>query len=191
LNHIYKENFILEQSPYFLSDLKAVLKEDRGDISYGIDYKLYKHIYEEFYINGQAKILSSNTQILSMQRGIEIVDDILENKKDDTNIFIESFDENLFVKDITKVSLGFAITFNFSGYFYTFPISLRKELLFYNYNKYSLTTNEKIDIEEQVIGLKLDVLFFHKLPLPITMKYIKNDYTNNKEKVIISLGMEF
>ncbi len=190
LNYIYKETFSLEDSPYFLSDTKMLLKQDRGDLIYGINYKLNKHLIDELYFNMELAGVFSNTDTLTSQRGIEVVIDEFDNK-DSTNIFMEGFDYDFFVKDITKLSAGLSKTFHLSSYFSKFPISLRKESLFYTYNQFDLTTIANHTIKERIIGTKLDLLFFHKLPLPLTIKYIQNDKSVDDYKVTVSLGMEF
>ena len=190
-NHIYEENLALASSPYFLSDTKVLGKEDRGDITYGVDYKINKHISNEFYINAQGKYLSSNTDALNEQRGIEVVTKYLDTLNDNTNVLIEGNDDNLFVKNISKLSAGVSKTFNFNSYYSTFPISLRKESLFYTYNQYEVETTTKKTIKEDIVGLNLDLLILHKLPIPMTIKYIKNDSSIDDYKVVISLGMQF
>ena len=191
LNYIYQKNFALELSPYLLSDTKIVLKEDREDITYGVDYKLNKHITNEFYMNFQGKIINSNTDILNEQRGIEVVTKSMDILRDNTTVLIEGNDNDTFVKEISKVSLGISKTFNFSRYYSKFPISLRKESLFYKYNQFKLKTNTDKTIKENIIGLNLNLLVIHKLPLPMTIKYIKNDSSIDDHKVIVNIGMEF
>ncbi|MEA2019951.1 MAG: hypothetical protein U9N59_16085 [Campylobacterota bacterium] len=191
INHIYQKNLALESSPYFLSDTKLLLKEDREDITYGIDYKVNKHIVSELYINGEAKVINSNTQVLNDQRGIEVVTKIMDTSNDTTNVLIEGNDDELFVKNISKLSIGISKTFNFYSYYTNFPISLRKESIFYNYNQFELETTNKYTIKEEIIGINLDLLVLHKLPIPLTIKYIKNDSSLNDYKVRLDLGMEF
>lgn len=191
INHIYQKNLALESSPYFLSDTKLLLKEDREDFTYGIDYKINKHIVSELYINGEAKVINSNTQVLNDQRGIEVVTKIMDTSNDTTNVLIEGNDDELFVKNISKLSIGISKTFNFYSYYTNFPISLRKESIFYNYNQFELETTNKYTIKEEIIGINLDLLVLHKLPIPLTIKYIKNDSSLNDYKVRLDLGMEF
>ncbi len=190
LNHINQKSFQLEDLPYFKSDTKVILKQDRGDIIGGIDYKLNKHISTELYFNIQLQGVYSNIDTFKNQRGIEIVTDKLD-ANDEMNILIEGCDNDFFVKDITKISAGLSKTFYLSSYYSVFPISLRKESLFYRYNQFEITEYKDTTIKENIVGLKLDLLFFHKLSLPLTIKYIENDLSIDDYKVIVSVGTEF
>ncbi len=196
LEHIYINSFPLEDSLSSLSHTELLYKKDREDIIYGIDYNANKHIGNEFYVNLQVKALDSDIDNLGDQRGIEIVPDIPIESWDSTNVKMESYDD-FFVKDIRKFSLGFSQTFHFSHYFSKFPISILKESLFYKYNYYEFTIDKKEKIEENIVGLKLDLLILHKLYLPIIIKYV-NDYVydeqnnqNSNHKVTLSLGIKF
>ena len=191
LNHIYKEEFSLSDYQYILSDLKGVLKYDRGDSTYGLDYIASKHILNEFYVDIQLKSLKSSTNSLIDQRGIEVVDDILEKGLDDTNVFIDGIDSGFYVKNIDKASIGFSKTFYLNSYFSKFPLSLRKESVFVKYNHYEIQTTNKFKIKESIAGIKFDLLYFHKLPIPTTIKYIENDYSKDDYKIRVTLGIEF
>ncbi|MEA3383724.1 MAG: hypothetical protein U9Q20_03485 [Campylobacterota bacterium] len=190
LNHINKKNFPLEDLPYFKSDAKLLFKYDRDDTMGGFDYKLNNHIYNELYLNLTLKGLYSNIDKLEDQRGVEIVKNSFDNK-DRTNTLIEGIDNDFFVKDVKSFGIGFSKTFNFSTYFSKFPISLRRESIFYNYKQFELTSNKPITIKENTVGVKLDLLFFHKLPLPVTIKYIKNDSSIDDYKIKVFAGMVF
>ncbi len=189
LDYRYKKSFALEISPYLQNDMQLIIKEDRSDIAYGIDLKINKHIADELYINGQIKGMFSDTKILQNEKGIEIVTDTID--MDNTNIFIESIDNNIFVKDITKLSIGLTKSLNFNSYFYNFPISLRNEALFYKYNNYHITEDSKYNLQEHILGLKLDLLLVHKMSLPLDIKIVKNIDAVNKYKVVITAGIEF
>jgi hypothetical protein len=54
-----------------------------------------------------------------------------------------------------------------------------------------LETVTKSTIKEQILGINLDLLVLHKLPIPLTIKYIKNDNSIDDYKVLLTLGMQF
>ena len=111
-------------------------------------------------------------------------------QKDNTNVFIETGDED-YVKEISKFSVGFSKSINFSQYYSKFPVSLRKESLFYQYNQYEIKTTTNKTIKENIVGVTLDTLFVHKLPVPITVKYITNDDMKDDYKVKVSFGLNY
>jgi hypothetical protein len=191
MNYSYKKDFALEQSPYFLSENQIYLKEDRGDISYGLSCKVNKHIVDEYYLNIDGKIIYSNTNSLVNQRGIEVVTKPFDTLSDKTNILIEGNDNDMFVKNISKISIGGSKAFHFNRYYSSFPISLRKESIFYRYNYFNIETTTKDTIKEKILGINLNLLVLHKLPIPLSIKYIQNDSSVDDYKVLVTLGMQF
>ena len=190
LKHLYMENFALASYSDFLSNIELLAKNDRGDFIYGVDYKLNQHIINELYLNGQIKSITSDVSVLGNSRGIKVVDDIFD-KDDNTNMYIEGLDTSGYVKEIIKSSIGFSKVLNVSSYFSKFPISLRKESLFYNYAKYDITANTQFDVIEQIVGIKLDMLFAHKYTMPLTIKYIENDFSEDDYKIKVEFGYGF
>ena len=190
-NHTYKEKFILGILNSFSSDLESFVKEDRGDLIYGLDYKINKLIYNEFYINGQLKSINSDVSSLGSQRGTKVVITQIDALQDNTKVLMEGFDYNFYVKDIFKSSVGISKAINFNYYFSKFPFSLRQEILFYKYNNYQLASMDIFNIKEQIVGVTFDILFAHKLSIPMTIKYIENDLSRDDYKIIFSIGVDF
>lgn len=192
-NYKYEKNMPLEFESYLKSDLNFLYKYDRDDNTIGLNYKFNKHLFYETYFNTQIKALHSDTKTLDEQRGVEVTNTIIESLKDNSTLLIESSDYDFYIKEAYKISAGASSTINLSGYLYWLPISVRRESIFYKYNQYNLknTLDETTTINEQIVGLTIDMLFLHKLPIPITIKYIKNDYFENEEQVKVTLGVEF
>ena len=75
---------------------------------------------------------------------------------------------------------------NLSSYFFTFPVSLHRELLYAAYNRYALEAfsqpDEYINVNEAVAGLTLDTLWMNKMPIPVVMEYIYNDNEDIAQK---------
>lgn len=192
LNHIYQDRYSLAAYDKTLSDIKVLTKEDRGDIGYGINYNFTKQLINSSYIQGNFQYLNSNIEKLGEQKGVKIVNHILKYDKDDINSLVEGVDDDFYTKSISSYTIGFAQSFDINRYFYYVPVSLRGESLFLNYSSYDMEFDTKdLDMRQKVIGMRFDTLFLHKIPLPITVKYIENDRSLDDYKVSVNLGFEF
>lgn len=191
LNHKYKQFFPLAMNYHFLSDLHILGSKDRGDTIYGGKYKFTKHLFSELYFNTNFQYLTSNTNSLQEGRGIKIINDPIYTSTNNTNILIEGFDSNFYVKKITAYSLGLQKSFHLSHYFYKLPFGIQRESLFYKHNNYKLDLSEEVSVKENIYGLRLDLLLGHKLSLPLEIKYINNDTAQNRKKLKVSFGLGF
>jgi hypothetical protein len=172
---------------YFSSKLNLIGKHDQDSQTYGFEYNLNKHLFNELYINSQVKAMYSNAH----GNNIKIVDSSLDTLQDETNVFIESLKNDFLIKDIQKLSLGLNKTLHFSKYFSRFPFSLRREEIFLKYNYFKINTNRTNTIKESIIGVNFNILFGHKMPIPITIKYIHSTNINTSSKVIMGFGIKY
>jgi len=190
-NHTFNKSFPLASKKHLSSDSKLLFKYDRKDNIYGFNYNFTKHIFSELYFDIQIKVVNSNSNIsLNEQRGIKVVTNILDLDDDSTNILIEGNDYNFYTKNIQKYSIGLSKSFHINKYFSKFPISLKNQSIFIKYNYFELKDYDK-KIKEKIVGLNFNMLFFHKLPVPITIKYIQNDFSKDDEQFKFSFGAEF
>lgn len=191
IKYTYNETYNLGSKPFLNYDLEAIVREDRDHMTKGLKGNFNHHLFGDTYFDFNGKIINNKTYNNYTHAGIELVYDSFDLEKDLTNVLIEGLDYNLFVKNLTSTGIGFSTTFYLSKYYPTFPISFRKERVFGSLNKYNIETNNHKTINENILGIEFDLLFFHKLSLPLTIKYIKNDYATNDKKVIIQIGGEF
>jgi hypothetical protein len=191
LGHTYQRSFANENSPYLKLQGDIVGKKDREDTIYGFEYEIDKHLFDEFYINAKFVQLDSDIKKLGDDRGIKVVTKNSSLLEDRTNQLMEGSDFAFYAKEFQKSSLGVSKTFFYSVYFESFPLSLRKESLFYQYNQFDITSLNSLDIKEHIVGIELDLLVAHKLPLPINIKYIENDLSKDDYKVKVTLGVQF
>ena len=193
LNHLYLENYPLGFEPYFKSDFTLYAKSDRSDSIYGFDYNFNHHIFNELYFDLEAKGSYSNTSRLTNNRGIKIIKKEIEEFKDKSDFYIEGVDNEFYVKQIEKASIGVSKSFHISKYFFTFPISLRRESLFLKYSYFEMDRlrAKKENFNEKIAGIKFDLLFLNMIPIPVTVKYIENSYSKEKYKVKVTIGISF
>ena len=132
-------------------------------------------------------------------RGIKITNSIIEqySDSDPTAILMPSLIDTGYVKSATKVGASLQSVFNLSAYFFTFPLSLRRESVFASYNYYALETfvssDDIIDVNEAQLGMTFDTLWFNALPVPVSLVYIYNDNSDiaDENSFKFSLGLIF
>ncbi|VAY87531.1 hypothetical protein MNB_ARC-1_452 [hydrothermal vent metagenome] len=193
LNHTYKETMKFESSPYFATKLSGIFKEDREDKIYGADLSVNANIFRQLYSHFQILRLYSDVDKLEDYRGIGLTTNVLNSQQDITNVLIEDNNNDIFVKDITKLSIGLSTTIDLSYYFTNFPISIRNEVISYTHNlyNYNVVANTDETITENVLSLKLNLLAVHLFPIPLTIKYIKNDSTPDEYKTKVGIEVHF
>ncbi len=192
LNHKYFRYFPLASDYDILSNSKLIYKKDRDDNIYGLKYKFTKHLFKEFYFNSDFTYLRSNDDlVLNKQRGIEVVTNPIDTLYDDTNVLMQGYDNDFYVKDIQKISISLSKPFYISKYFSKFPFSLRKEKISIKYNQYKFNTHKEFTIKEKEIDLGFDILFGHKFSFPVEFKYITNDHSKDDYKFFVNIGVSY
>jgi len=187
-NHTYLENLEQGKYPYFYSNFKIILKNDQKSETYGFNYLINKHIFNEFYITSQIKAMYNNDK---SSNKLEIVNSSINTINDETNIYIEGLKNNFLAKNLEEVSIGFSKVFHFNKYFSKFPISLQDESIFYKYNYYKISTNKEEKIYENIVGINFNLLFLHKFSIPLSLKYIHHKSFMNNNKINLSIGVQF
>jgi ethanolamine utilization protein EutA (predicted chaperonin) len=85
---------------------------------------------------------------------------------------------------------------NASAYYFTFPISLRREAFSLKYDAYqfgSFVSSTKVNAAAYTASMTLDTLWFNKLLLPIEFVYIysRDTAVAEKQSFQINLGVTF
>ncbi len=197
LDMLKVQQYGVSMYPYLFYNLKPYVSKDRDDLAYGVEAEISHNIVDELYFSLKAHYSQSDATDITNSRGIKITNSALEklSENDPSTIFMPSLINSGYVKNATKATLSLQSVFNISAYFFTFPISLRRESIVATYNNYNIETfaHTKIDINEAQLSLVLDTLWFNALTLPISAKYIYNDNTNiaNEHNFKISLGFLF
>jgi len=191
LQYAYDEHYTQASNSYLSYSSQVVARKDREASTKGLEGKFNSHIFGETYLDLNGKWMENTHYIPREDHGVLIVDTIFDKSKDATNVLIEGVDNNFYVKKLTSAGVGVRTTFYFNKYFPIFPISIRKEQLFASWNQYNVETRKEFTIDEKIVGTELDLLFFHKFSLPLTVKYIQNDSSKNNYKIAISIGTEF
>ena len=187
LNYNYTQQYPLAFGDDFSFDFSYFYKKDRGNIINYMGLNSEFKIFDKTYLRVGFKYIKSDTFLLQDYRGIKIVNEDNELFEDKTNILIEGLNRNYLTDKVFKQSFTLTKGFNFSKYFETFPISSKKEKLFFTYNKFQINKQNVVDIKEQIFGFNLDIVLFHKFSVPISFRYITNDF-NDEKRFKVSVG---
>jgi hypothetical protein len=191
LSHNYRQSYPLALGFENKSKSIGIIKEDRGDLQYRLNHSLQKHLLSEIYFNATLDYIKSNNTNFSDDRGIKASDNIFEVQKDETSLNIPSSDYDFFIDESKSLSLGFEKTLNLSKYFYSFPLSVVNEKIYYTYNYYDINGQVDEQFNENIFGLQLNMLFMHNNRFPVDIKYIKSDFNYGSNKLLFSLGVVF
>ena len=127
----------------------------------------------------QAKYSYSDASTPFDERGIKVGKSTLAayTQSDPSSIVMPSIKFTAYTKSALKTSIEVKKVMNFSAYFFTFPVSLRRESLLCGYNFYNLEDFTKANYHDNELkaGIVLDTLWMNILPLPITLEYRYND----------------
>ncbi|HEB82735.1 MAG TPA: hypothetical protein ENJ11_07725 [Gammaproteobacteria bacterium] len=184
-------NFKLEGTAYGM--------EDRGDNAYGGRGVYQQGLPHEFFISFNGQYSSSDAVNSADERGIKIsrvsLASALANSDLTTVVMPGLKNDPIYVKDVSKLGGSVKKVFNFSKYYFTFPVSLRREALYLGYNRYEITGfgGYTTGVNEATAGVTLDTLWLNIAPIPINLEYVYTDDENiaNKDTFRVQLGFVF
>jgi len=114
---------------------------------------------------------------------------------DPSTIIMPSFNDFAYVKDAGYGELSLSKVFNFSSYFFTFPLSLQRESVYSKYRYYDITNfaDEEFQANELVLGTTLSTVFLNSFVTPISFEYIYNDavFTQESSSFRFMIGSTF
>ncbi len=194
LNLSRQKQFGVSMFPNFLTALSLYTTHDRNDISYGTTVRLGHELWGENYLNVTAQYVKSDAKTPQNEHGIKVSNARFDTLHDPTVVVMPSLRDTLYIERATAVGIRLNSVFNRSAYFFTFPISLRREALELAYSYYRLEGfTQQVDVNEWSIGMTFDTLWMNRLSVPMTLTYLYNDneHVAKKETVRFSLGIVF
>ncbi len=151
--------------------------EDNSDFSAGVKYKINSDLGSEFYLGGGIEYAKADIDSYGQKDGIKIVQRSYDPHENISLFEMPSLKDDLYVKEIGVGELSLHKVLNFDKYFFSFPLSLRREALYAKYRYYDITTasNEQNNYNEFTVGATFDLLLIHNFPVPMSVEYIHND----------------
>ncbi len=163
---------------------------DRSDLIYGSTYNFIKGFDKEFFVGVGFQYAKSDVENpgLGKSRGVWIDNSDLSITKDPSRFVMPSLVNDIYVKDALKGKLFISKVLNQSAYYYSFPLSLRREALYAKYSYYNLAAEqERVNVNEYTLGLTLELLLMHKSSAQVSFEYLINndiEQTNSFRMII-------
>jgi len=182
----------------FLLQLKGYGVDERGDGIYGGEILFQQGLPYEFFISTNYKYSKSDANSGVDDRGVKLAKNLVGQfrESDPSAILMYSLkDVSFYTKEISKAGVKLTKVFNYDAYFFTFPISLRRESVYMAYNHYDLDTfyTSNINSNEVILGMKIDTTILNKVPIPMIFEYSYNDEISiaNRDTFSVRLGYAF
>lgn len=184
----------------YQNSIEVYMAKDRDDDIYGAEYNFKHDLPAEFYISLDAKYSSTSSNMdwsnaQTQSRGVKMSRFSFGSDYDVSVIGMQSIFSTYYVKSASYVDVGLKKVINLSSYWFTFPVSLQRETLSFNYKYFDIGTfsNTPYQVEEFKVGLSLDLVFFNNAVIPFYIEYIYNDtiFAKEKNQLFFSLGFSF
>ena len=177
----YKHHKHYGQSMYlnYANDFSMAVGLDRSDKAVGASYERKEGFDHQLYANFNLKAAVTDSQS-GKKHGLLVTR--YQNRFSDALAFeMGSLPHDIYVKDIVNAGVGVQKVFDVDKYFFSFPISLRREALYAKYNYYNMhfLNEAEEDFHEMTVGIRADLLYFNSLAVPVSMEYIYNDEIQN------------
>jgi hypothetical protein len=104
--------------------------------------------------------------------------------------------ETAYLKSAFKAGVSLTKVFNADAYFFTFPVSLRRESLSLSWDHYRLEpfgSSENLEVNEAALALTLDLFWLNRLAAPLSVEYRYNDngLLADEHTVRVLLGLAY
>lgn len=175
---------------------------DREDLAYGLDYTLAHDLPGKFFIGAGLKGVRSdydrNSSTLSVSdytRGVKFSNFQSSFANDPATVVMPSLEYTRFVKQVGVGELSLKKQFDARLLFFTFPLSLTREALYFKQRYYNVQDfgqpnawNSHTVYNESTAGLILEFLVMNRLTVPLYFEYIHNDNTQEEHNFRFALG---
>ena len=188
-----REQFGHARYPAFFTKLTLFGTEDRGDYAYGARLGWMQEIGHELYAGADLHYAKSSTERAGRyQRGIWIDESEVSYKSDPARFVMPSLKFDIYADDAFKGEVSLAKVLNFSRYYFSFPLSLRRETLYGKYRYFRLGGEGRhYRFNEYTLGLNLELLALHKAVVPFSIEWLKNDNLRDPRKVRLFFTVQF
>jgi len=176
----YTEQYGVSMYPNRLLSGALYAAADRGDRAYGGEGAGKIGLGAEWYAGVHGQYARSDAETFLEARGIKLTDSETEKfaESDPTTVVMPSLRSTAYFKSILKAGASLSKVFNADAYFFTFPVSLRRESVTLSWDRYRLEpfgNAESVDVNELGAELTLDLFWFNRLAAPLNIAYYHND----------------
>lgn len=174
------------------NDFQLSLGLDRDDKAIGGRYHYANSFSNQLYAGFDVRAAYADVQASGKKEGIELQQ--YQNRFSDAlNFEMPSLSHDIYVQSLWSGGLSLQKVFDIDQYFFSFPISLRREALYaqYNYYKIQFLNDKRSDFHEVILGMKADLLYFNSLSLPLSLEYIINEDLENTNAFRVLFDLRF
>ncbi len=167
---------------------------DRSDLFYGAKYDFFHDITKGFYVGLGGIFTKSNIDKLDPknEHGVLIDHNDFNSAVDPSRLEMPSSKYDLYAKDALKLEASLAKVFDFGSYYYSFPLSIRREALYGKYRYFHLKgTKNWVDFHEYTLGMTFELLAFHKGIVPVSFEFLKNDDLKESTNFRMIFSLDF
>ena len=179
----------------YLNGIEIYMAKDRGDYIYGGEYNFQHDLENELYISLDSKYSHTTSNSKFDKRGVKLSTSSWSSNLDPSAIGMKSIQFTAYTKNAGYVDVGVKKVFNFSSYWFTFPISLQREAINLNYKRFTVEgfSGNVYNIAEMRAGITASIVLMNSLVVPMHLEYIYNDtiFAKEKSQVFFSLGVTF
>jgi len=182
----------------YLNEFSIYGVKDRDDMLYGAKYNFTHDLPAEFYFSLNAKYSKSveNINFISAyleNRGVKLSNSSYSLDLDVSTIGMRSINANYYIKSAGFVDVGLKKVFNFSSYWFTFPLSLQRETLKLNYKYFDIKgfSGNSVSVDEIRAGISFDLVVFNNAVIPFYIDYIYNDSILSNNTNLLFVGMAY
>ncbi len=203
------EHYFQAMDNNYVNALELFGSYDRSDLAYGFEYTLSHDLPKRFYISAALKGVRSdfdrNTSLpadADFTRGVKFSNFANPLFRDPTTVVMPSLEYTRFVKQAAYGEVALKKQFNATLLFFTFPLSLTRELLYARHRYYDVQDFGQPDYSrdlhsghtvynESTVGGLFELLLLNRLSIPVSMEYIHNTNTQEKNNFRFSIGGMF
>ena len=184
----------------YLNSLKVYAAKERDDKIFGSEYNFKHDLLLEFYISLDAKYSQTSSDMLNSvaqlnNRGVKLSTSSYSSDLDSTAIGMRSIAMDTYNKNAGYVDVGLKKVFNFSSYWFTFPVSLQREAINVNYKYFTIEdfADNIYNVAEIRAGITASIVLMNKLVVPMQLEYVYNDtiFAKEKNQLFFALGLSF
>lgn len=179
----------------YLNALSLFGALDRGDMAGGFDYKLSHALPWKMFagigLQGVRTDYDRNAGPApdkDFTRGVKFTPFQNILFQDRATVVMPTLEHTRFVKQAVVAEAKLVKQFDGRLLFFTFPLSLTRELVYGKYRYYNIQDFGQSDAfdahtvyHETTVGLSLELLMLNKMTIPLSMEYIHNDNVKDAE----------
>ena len=176
-----------------LNALELFGSTDRDVNMAGGTYQFKHDLAWQSYVGARATYMKSNRVNSLEEKGIELKDEFTSLQSDKATLDVPSFSSTTYAQEVKMAELSLAKVFDGSLYFFSFPLSLQREAIYAKQRIYDIdfSNTTQRTYYESTLGTELDLLFFNKFTVPLSLEWIHNKDVVDQDKVRVLVGGSF